>query len=76
MEIKIKGFILSDTGVKEFTTEKNQIIKYRQIGVVGEKDLEPISISVPLDMNIKLHSEIDRIGEIKKVNNKLKLSLM
>ncbi len=75
MEIKIKGFVVSDTGVKEFKTDRDKIIKYRQIGVVGLKDLDPVNISVPIDANIKIHSEIATVAELERKNNKLKVSI-
>lgn len=75
MKIEIKGFVVSDTGVKEFKTDRNKIIQYRQIGVVGSKDLDPINIGVPIDAKIKIHSEIATVAELERKNNKLKVSI-
>ena len=72
----IKALVVSDSGVKTFTTAKNEEIKYRQIFVMDHQDTEPVPISVPVDLKVDMHSEVKVNINIKRQNGKIKLVLV
>jgi len=45
----LKGILNADTGVKEFTNEKGEVIKFRKLSIVEPGNPRMVAVSVPVD---------------------------
>ena len=58
MDFVQKVFVVSDSGKKIFKDTNGKDHDYRLLTVVGDSDINPVRVSVGLDSDIKLRTEV------------------